>query len=50
LRQAARGRDVFVYFNNDRRAAAVRNANTLRELLRGRKRIENSSQAPASSR
>jgi uncharacterized protein YecE (DUF72 family) len=30
------GRDVYVYFNNDGRAAAVRNARRLTELLRAR--------------
>ena len=34
MRQTARsGHDVYAYFNNDRRADAVRNALTLRELL-----------------
>jgi uncharacterized protein YecE (DUF72 family) len=30
------GRDVYVYFNNDGRAAAVRNARRLTELLEAR--------------
>lgn len=34
-RWRAEGRDVFVYFNNDRHAAAVRNARRLAELLEG---------------
>jgi uncharacterized protein YecE (DUF72 family) len=33
LRWAAEGRDVYVYFNNDGRAAAVRNARRLTELV-----------------